>query len=67
MTFVELPVVPLYWHFPEQLRDRGELSFLSPVQFCICLRDSAILTGYLFQQGPACMHVPNWKKCPASE
>ena len=40
---------------------RGELSFLPPVQFCICSRDSAVLTGYLFQQGPACVHVPNWK------
>ena len=40
---------------------RGELSFLSPVQFCICLRDSAVLTGYLFRQGPVCVRVPNWK------
>ena len=40
---------------------RGELSFQSPVQFCICSRDSAVLTGYLFRQGLACMHVPNWK------
>ena len=40
---------------------RGELSFLPLVQFCICSRDSAVLTGYLFRQWPACMHVPNWK------
>ena len=40
---------------------RGELSFLPPVQFCICLHDSAILTSYIFQQWPACVHVPNWK------
>ena len=40
---------------------RGELSFLQPVHFCICWCNSAILTGYLFQQWPVCMHVPNWK------
>ena len=40
---------------------RGELSFLPLVQFCICLHDGAILTGYLFRQGPACVHVLNWK------
>ena len=40
---------------------RGELSFLQPVHFCICWHDSAILTSYLFQQWPACVHVPNWK------
>ena len=40
---------------------RGELSFLQPVHFCICWRDSAILISYLFQQWLACMHVPNWK------
>ena len=22
---------------------------------------SAVLTGYLFRQWPACVHVPNWK------
>ena len=47
---------------------RGELSFLQPVHFCICWRDSAVLTGYLFRQWPACVHVPNWKnKCPGSQ
>ena len=40
---------------------RGELSFLPPVQFCICSCDSAILTSYLFRQGPACVHVLHWK------
>ena len=40
---------------------RGELSFLQPVHFCICWRDSAVLTGYLFRQWPACVRVPNWK------
>ena len=40
---------------------RGELSFLIPDHFCICLRDSAVLTGYLFRQGPACVHVHSWK------
>ena len=40
---------------------RGELSFLQPVHFCICWRHSAVLTGYLFRQWPACVCVPNWK------
>ena len=40
---------------------RGELSFLQPVHFCICWRDSAVLNGYLFRQWPACVCVPNWK------
>ena len=40
---------------------RGELSFLPPVQFCICSHNSAVLTGFLFRQGPACVHVLNWK------
>ena len=39
----------------------GELSFLPPVQFCICSRDSPVLTGYLFRQLPACVRGPNWK------
>ena len=26
-----------------------------------CLRDSAVLTGYLFRQRPACVRVPNSK------
>ena len=42
---------------------RGELSFLQPVHFCICWRDNAVLTGYLFPQWPACVCVPNWKRC----
>ena len=31
------------------------------VHFCICLRDSAVLSGYsyLFRQWPACVRVPN--------
>ena len=41
--------------------NRGELSFLQPVHFCICWRDSAVLSGYLFRQWPACVRVPNWK------
>ena len=46
---------------------RGELSFLQPVHFCICWRDSAVLTGHLYRQWPACMCVPNWKnKCSGS-
>ena len=40
---------------------RGELSFLSLVQFCICSRNSAIFTGYVFRQEPVCVRVPNWK------
>ena len=40
---------------------RGELSFLQPVHFCICWRDSALLTSYLFRQWLVCVHVPNWK------
>ena len=40
---------------------RGELSFLPLVQFCICLRDSVVLTSYLFRQWPACVRVPDWK------
>ena len=40
---------------------RGELSFLQPVHFCICWRDSSVLIGYLFRQWPACVCVPNWK------
>ena len=39
----------------------GLVSFLPPVQFCICLRDSALLTSYLVRQWPACVRVPNWK------
>ena len=39
----------------------GELSFLQPVHFCICWHNSAILTGYLFQHLPACVHAPSWK------
>ena len=38
---------------------RGELSFLQLVHFCICWRDSAVLTGYLFRQWLACVRVPN--------
>ena len=54
-----LLVPPLY---------RGELSFLQLVHFCICWHDSAMLTGYLFRQWSACVHVPNWKnKCPGSQ
>ena len=44
-------VVRCVWHFANWKN----------VQFCICSRDSAVLTGYLFQQGPACVHVLNWK------
>ena len=40
---------------------RGELSFLQPVHFCICWRNTAILSSYLFQQWLACMCVSNWK------
>ena len=39
----------------------SSISFLPPVQFCICSRDSAVLNGYLFRQRPACVRVPNWK------
>ena len=42
---------------------RGELSFLQPVHFCICWRDSAVLTGYLFRQWPACMRVMKRWNC----
>ena len=40
---------------------RGELSFQQQVHFCICWRNSAKLTSYLFRQWLACMCVPNWK------
>ena len=26
MTFVELPVVPIYWHFPRTIKGYGELT-----------------------------------------
>ena len=39
----------------------GEFSFLQPVHFCICWRDSPVLSGYLFRQWLACVCVPNWK------
>ena len=52
ISIVLLLVPPLY---------RGELSFQQPVHFCICWRDSAVLTSYLFRQWPACVSVPNWK------
>ena len=45
----------IYWFL---LSHRGELSFL---HFCICWRDSAVLSGYLFRQWPACVRVPNWQ------
>ena len=35
-------------------------TFLS-VDIYMMKHNSAVLTGYLFRQWPACVHVPNWK------
>ena len=34
MTFVELPVVPIYWHFPRTIKGYAE---------CVCIVASLVL------------------------